>query len=232
MSNLSASIDQASTLVSEAKHLVVFTGAGISTESGLPDFRGPDGVWTRRDKGLPPPRGISIRQARPNTGHAALVDLQTMGKLGFLISQNVDGLHLASGIRFQLLAELHGNVKRVRCRGCERTYGKEQPPRRCSCGCKSFASSVINFGDTLPAADLEAAWANTSRADVFLVVGSSLLVTPAADMPRLAAERGAELIIVNVGETALDDLATLRVEAKAGEVLPEMVRRVAASQAA
>ena len=158
MTDLKTSIDVATDLVSQAKHLVVFSGAGISTESGLPDYRGPDGVWTRRDQGLPPPRGTPMRQAQPNSGHRALVLLQRLGKLGFLISQNVDNLHLASGIRPELLAELHGNVARVRCAKCERTYPLPAPPRRCVCGCKVMRSSVINFGDTLPEAIAKCDW--------------------------------------------------------------------------
>src|SRR5687768_14250431 len=94
--------------IAESKHVVVFTGAGISTDSGLPDFRGPDGVWTRRDAGLPPP-AMPVHEVRPNIAHAALVQLERKGKVQFLISQNVDGLHLASGFPANKLAELHGN---------------------------------------------------------------------------------------------------------------------------
>jgi mono-ADP-ribosyltransferase sirtuin 6 len=227
MTHLTSLIDSAAAAVANARHLVVFTGAGISTESGLPDYRGPDGVWTRRDKGLPPPRGVPLSQARPNAAHRSLVELQGLGRLGFLISQNVDDLHLSSGIRPELLAELHGNVNRVRCPACERTYPRRGVPARCGCGAgATFRSSVINFGDTLPEADLAAAYDHSDRADVYLVVGSSLQVTPAADLPRRAAERGAELIILNLGDTALDPLATLRIRERAGDVLPPLVERV------
>ena len=101
----------------EAKHLVVFTGAGISTESGLPDFRGPDGIWTRQAKGLPT-KTRPFDSVEPNAGHMAIVELQNLGKLSFLISQNVDNLHLRSGVRPDLLAELHGNVTKLRCNRC------------------------------------------------------------------------------------------------------------------
>ncbi len=102
--------------IAESVRLVVFTGAGISTDSGLPDYRGPDGVWTRRDKGLPPPKmKKSIDEIEPNAGHAALFDLQEMGKLWFLISQNVDDLHLMFGIRPEIIAELHGNRAVMKC---------------------------------------------------------------------------------------------------------------------
>ena len=107
----------------ESRYPVVFTGAGISTESGLPDFRGPDGLWTRRDKGLPPkPTNQSWDAVEPNKGHLAIVSLQELGKLKFLISQNIDNLHLKSGIPPELLAELHGNIRKLRCTGCGKAF--------------------------------------------------------------------------------------------------------------
>ena len=121
-SSLDQKIERVAELIARARHLVVFTGAGISTESGLPDFRGPDGVWTRRDKGLPPPRGKRIKDVRPNAAHMAVVRLQELGLMRALISQNVDNLHLASGIEPELLSELHGNALRDRCMNCERTF--------------------------------------------------------------------------------------------------------------
>ena len=104
------------------EHIVAFTGAGVSTDSGIPDFRGPEGVWTRRDAGLPPPRWrVPPGQVGPNASHRSLVELQRLGKLRFLITQNTDDLHRRSGIRPQLLAELHGNGQLMRCLGCDRT---------------------------------------------------------------------------------------------------------------
>ena len=107
----------------EAEHLVVFTGAGCSTESGLPDFRGPDGIWTRQAKGLPT-KTRDFSSAAPNEGHTAIVELQKLGKLSFLISQNIDNLHLSSGIRPEMLAELHGNVSKLRCSRCQAQMDK------------------------------------------------------------------------------------------------------------
>ena len=133
MRSLEERIDQLAQWMLEAQYLVVFTGAGISTESGLPDFRGPDGVWTRQAKGLSPkPRPFS--SAEPNAGHLAIVQLQKLGKLRFLISQNVDNLHLASGIRPDLLAELHGNIAKLRCQRCQAQIDKSQGVEVCSCG--------------------------------------------------------------------------------------------------
>src|SRR5512137_641642 len=136
----------------ESKYLVVFTGAGISTESGLPDFRGPDGIWTRQEKGLSP-KTRPFTSVEPNAGHRAVVELQRLGKLKFLISQNVDNLHLRSGIRPDLLAELHGNVAKLRCLRCHTQVDKSLGLDICKCEGK-FVSSFVNFGDPLPQQDL------------------------------------------------------------------------------
>jgi len=209
----------------EANYLVVFTGAGISTESGLPDFRGPDGLWTRQEKGLPT-KSRPFDSAEPNTGHMAIVELQKLGKLAFLISQNIDNLHLGSGIRPDLLAELHGNVTKLRCSRCEFELDRSSDRAICpSCGGK-LVSSVVNFGQPLPRKALEASFQHSKKCDLFVVVGSSLVVTPAADMPRVALEAGARLVIINEGETPFDGPAHLRFGEKIGDVLPPAVARV------
>ena len=208
----------------EAKYIVVFTGAGISTESGLPDFRGPDGIWTRQEKGLPPITR-PFTSVEPNAGHRAIVELQNLGKLKFLISQNVDNLHLRSGIRRELLAELHGNVAKVRCQRCQTQVEKPLGIDTCECGGK-LVSSVVNFGDPLPQRDLEDSFQHSSRCDLFIVVGSSLVVSPANDMPRVAVRSGARLVIINQGETPMDRNCHLRFEERIGEVLPPAVTRL------
>jgi len=214
-------IDTLAQWMFEAKHLVVFTGAGISTESGLPDFRGPDGIWTRQAKGLPTkPRDFS--SAEPNAGHLAIVDLQKLGKLSFLISQNVDNLHLRSGIRPDLLAELHGNVTKLRCTRCKAQVDKSANIDRCSCGGR-LVSSVVNFGQSLPQKELTDSHWHSQNCDLFIVAGSSLVVTPAADMPRVALESGARLVIINQGETPLDRAVHLRFGEGTGEVLSPAV---------
>ncbi len=210
----------------EARYPVVFTGAGISTESGLPDFRGPDGVWTRRDKGLPPkPMSASWDAVAPNSGHVAIAELQKLGKLKFLISQNVDNLHLKSGIRPDLLAELHGNMTKMRCQRCEQTCDADVGLKKCPCG-GSLVSSVVDFGQSLPQKDLMLAFEHSRRCDLFMVVGSSLVVTPAADMPREALSAGAKLVIINQGDTPFDRYAHLRFHERIGEVLPKTVRKL------
>ena len=209
----------------EARHLVVFTGAGISTESGLADFRGPDGLWTRQAKGLPT-KSIDFASAEPNAGHLAIAELQRLGKLAFLISQNVDNLHLKSGIRPELIAELHGNITRLRCQNCEflmDNFGDQIPCPICG---GQMASSVVDFGQSLPQHDLEDAYGHSKRADLFLAVGSSLVVTPAAGMPRVALQAGARLVIINQGETPLDSAAHLRFEERISDVLPPAVAKL------
>jgi NAD-dependent SIR2 family protein deacetylase len=208
----------------EAKHLVVFTGAGISTESGLPDFRGPDGIWTRQAKGLPTERR-DFSSAEPNAGHLAIVELQKLGKLSFLISQNVDNIHLRSGIHPDLLAELHGNIAKLRCSRCDAQVDRSANVDRCSCGGR-LASSVVNFGQSLPRKELADSFWHSRNCKLFIAVGSSLVVTPAADMPKVALQSGARLVIINQGETPFDRLCHLRFEERIGEVLPPAANRL------
>jgi NAD-dependent deacetylase len=209
----------------ESDYLVVFTGAGISTESGLPDFRGPEGLWTRKSKGLP----TIYRQfssAEPNSSHHAIVALQNLNKLRFLISQNVDNLHIKSGIRSELLAELHGNVTKIRCSQCEFTMDNFDDNITCpQCGNK-MNPSIVNFGQTLPRRDLDLAILHSQNCDLFIVAGSTLLVTPAADLPEIAIESKARLVIINQGDTPLDPKCNLRFRENISEVLPPAVEHL------
>jgi NAD-dependent SIR2 family protein deacetylase len=224
MKDLEERIKKLAQWMFESKYLVVFTGAGISTESGLPDFRGPDGIWTRQEKGLPP-KTRPFASVEPNNSHRAIVELQNLGKLKFLISQNVDNLHLRSGIRPELLAELHGNVAKLRCQRCQTHVDKSLSLNTCSCGGK-LVSSVVNFGDPLPQKDLDDSFHHSSRSDLFVVVGSSLVVSPANDMPKVALRFGTRLVIINQGETPMDRRCHLRFEEKIGEVLPPAVNKL------
>jgi NAD-dependent deacetylase len=230
----------------EGEHIVAFTGAGLSTDSGIPDFRGPKGVWTRRDAGLPPPRWrVSPGQIKPNASHLSLVELQRLGKLGFLITQNTDNLHRRSGIRPGLLAELHGNGQLVRCLGCDRLYTRREvgwetdrwgrgyrtqkplpgQPACAACGGR-LISSVVNFGDPLPQKELELADQHARRCDLMLVLGSSLVVNPAASLVGLALRSGARVVLANRGKTPYDEAVTLRVWTGIGDVVPPAVERV------
>jgi NAD-dependent deacetylase len=239
-------IDTVARWVVECEGLVVFTGAGISTDSGIPDFRGPEGVWTRRDAGLPAPRWRKPPgQIAPNASHLALVELQRLGKLQFLITQNTDNLHRRSGIRPELLAELHGNGQLMRCLGCERAYTRQEvewdrsrwgpgyrtqkpvsgQPVCAVCGGR-LISSVVNFGDSLPPEELALAEHHARHCDLMLVLGSSLVVEPAASLVGLALGSGSRVILINQGKTPYDRAATLRVWTGIGEVLPPAIERV------
>ena len=224
MANLEERIKRLAQWMFEAKYILVFTGAGISTESGLPDFRGPDGIWTRQEKGLPP-KTRPFTSVEPNAGHRAIVELQKLSKLKFLISQNVDNLHLRSGIRPKLLAELHGNVSKLRCQRCQIQVDKSLWIDTCKCGGR-LVSSVVNFGDPLPQKDLEDSFRHSSYCDLFIVVGSSLVVSPANEIPKIALRSGARLVIINQGETPMDRICHLRFEEKIGEVLPPAVDKL------
>ena len=232
--------------ITQSTHIVAFTGAGISTDSGIPDFRGPNGVWTRRDAGLPAPQWrVPPNQVKPNASHLALVDLQQLGKLRFLITQNTDNLHRQSGIRPELLAELHGNGQLMRCLGCDCLYTRQevgwdthrwgpgyrtQTPMTGQPACPActgrLISSVVNFGDPLPQHDLALASKHARNCDLMLALGSSLGVQPAASLVGMARRPGARIVLINQGETPYDRRATLRVWAGIGDVLPPSVERV------
>jgi NAD-dependent deacetylase len=222
---LTIRVERLAAWIHQSRRLVVLTGAGISTDSGIPDFRGPDGVWTRRDKGLPVEK-TDFSRALPNSGHKAIFELQELGKLSFLISQNVDNLHLKSGIKPELLAELHGNITRLRCPACQFVMDNSGDSRVCPlCGAQ-MKSSVVNFGDSLPQKDLEEANSRARVCDLFVVVGSSLVVYPAADIPQVAHFSGAKLVIINQGDTPLDSQADLRFREAIKDVLPPAVQRL------
>lgn len=232
--------------IAASEHVVAFTGAGISTDSGIPDFRGPNGVWTRRDAGLAPPSWkVSPDRVQPNASHLALVELQNMGKLQFLITQNTDNLHRESGISAEILAELHGNGRLVRCLSCDRQYTRAEAgwdakrfgagyrtqkpvagqPACPQCGGR-LISSVVNFGDPMPEKELQSATLHALSCDLMLVLGSSLVVNPAASLVALAIRNGARTVLVNEGETPYDEVVTLRLRAKIGEVIPPAVAGV------
>jgi mono-ADP-ribosyltransferase sirtuin 6 len=182
----------------QGKHVVAFTGAGMSTDSGIPDFRGPDGVWTRRDAGLPAPRWpVSPDQIKPNASHLALLEFQRLGKLQFLIMQNTDNLHRQSGIRPEILAELHGNGQLMRCLGCDRLYTRQEvgwDPHRWGPGYRTqqpvagqpachacggqLISSVVNFGDPLPQNELALADQHARHCDLMLAWAPRWLWSP------------------------------------------------------
>lgn len=222
-------------LIRKSRHIIAFTGAGISTAAGIPDFRGPNGVWTRKDKGLPAPQGTPMQRAKPTYTHRALKALVDAGILKQIVSQNVDGLHLRSGVPRAQMSELHGNTYLAKCWGCgheqlcrKRVAGidrsrvcrecRPRVPHFCHCaalppcpGCgKALKDSIIHFGENLPEKDLTDAFAHAAKADLCIVLGSSCKVTPAADVPEtVGAKAGESLVIVNLQPTPLDSLASV-----------------------
>lgn len=238
--------------------LVAFTGAGISTESGIPDYRGRNGLWTSGSatpvtyqefmssperriawwRSLPERYQQGIER-QPNAGHHALVRLQAAGVLLATVTQNIDGLHRRAGTAGDRLVELHGNGMTIRCTFCGTTWPVEQflplvaelsePPACELCG-GILKSGVVAFGESLRDNDLRSAFAFAERAGVMLVIGSTLLVQPAARVPEVALRRGAHLAIINHGETALDDLAGTRLDAPAGAALTYLTQRVLGEQ--
>lgn len=236
--------------IAEARRVLVFTGAGISTESGIPDFRGPNGVWKTRD-----PLRFTIQNyiadaevrreawqlrlespvdaAQPNAGHRAVVDLERMGKVEAVVTQNIDGLHQAAGS--SNVVELHGTTREAGCLGCgrrmpiavvlDRVREGDADPTCESCG-GLLKAATISFGQALVEADVDRAMNYATGCDVCLAVGSTLSVWPAAGVPLHAARTGALLVIVNDGETDLDITASAVIRGRAGTVLPALVEAV------
>ena len=222
--------------------MAVLTGAGVSAESGVPTFRGPGGLWKQyRPEDLATPGAFArdpkmvwewydwrrsvIARAQPNAGHRALAELERRKRDFLLITQNVDGLHERAGSR--QLVRLHGDIWTVRCLGCGREQRNEQVPLAplpplCSCG-GLLRPGVVWFGEALPGEALEAAFDAARRAEVFLLLGTSSLVFPAAGLPRAALERGARVIEINLEPTDLSPLAQISVRGRTGELLPEIV---------
>jgi NAD-dependent deacetylase len=232
-------------MLGNARRIVLFTGAGISTESGIPDFRSPGGIWTkqvpidfsdfmrsekarretwRRRFEMEP----ILRAARPNRGHRAVATLVRRGTVASVITQNIDGLHQASGVPDRQVIELHGNTTYAACLDCgERhelapiraTFERDGTPPVCV-KCEGLVkTATISFGQSMPVLAMRRAEAETLAADLFIVLGSSLVVYPAAGFPELAKHNGAKLVIVNREETGLDRYADLVLHQPIGDTL-------------
>lgn len=248
-----AQIARLATLIADSQRIVAFTGAGISTESGIPDFRSPGGIWDRyapiqfRDllesaeaRRETWRRGLHtypvILAAEPNAGHQALVELERRGQLTAVVTQNIDGLHQRAGHDPDRVIELHGNAHGVECLSCaqwatrqevhDRVLAGDEEPECVTCG-GILKPTTVSFGQPMPYEAMKRATDEVSRCDLVLVVGSSLVVYPAADVPRQGVAAGAKLAIVNATETPLDDLAMTIVQGRAGEVLPPAVELAA-----
>jgi len=235
--------------IAEASRIAGFTGAGISTESGIPDFRSPNGVWARNrtvyfDEFLRSEEDRieywrqkveawpEMRDAQPNPGHYAFAQLARQGKLIAMITQNIERLHQRSGLEPELVLELHGTTTEAAClscgarissdEACERVHKGELAPQCRECG-GLLKPATISFGQPMPVEVLRKAERAARECDLFLAVGSSLVVQPAASLPLIAKHPGARLIIVNRTETPLDEIAGLVLRGETGKVLPELV---------
>jgi NAD-dependent deacetylase len=235
----------------DARRIVVLTGAGISTESGIPDFRGPQGVWTRdpqaeklsnihhyvadpeiRRKSWQARLAHQAWAAKPNAGHAAIVELERRGKLHALVTQNIDGLHQKAGNSPERVIEVHGTVHDVVCLSCgrkgsmqatlDRVRGGELDPPCEDCG-GILKSDTISFGQPLVPQVIDRAMRSAAEADLFISVGTSLQVYPVAGAVQLAKNAGARLVIVNAEPTPFDGIADAVIAAPIGETLPRMV---------
>jgi NAD-dependent deacetylase len=244
-----SAVAAAAGLLGGARRIVVFTGAGVSTESGIPDFRSPGGLWTRYD-----PRLLGLRRyladpavrrlawqlrrelvaigARPNAAHTACVRLAGHGRLAGVITQNVDGLHTDAGLDPALVCELHGTGRWVVCLRCDgrtpmaaalaRVETGEEDPACHACG-GILKSATVSFGQRIPEQVWQQAEELTETCDAFVAVGSSLVVRPAAELPLRAARRGVPVVVVNREPTPLDRLAGAVCRGEAGTLLPALV---------
>ena len=231
----------------EAKNIVVFTGAGISTESGIPDFRGPQGVWktntpiyfqdfigseeVRRESWKRKFSGKDIiKKAKPNTGHLAVAEIINKHQSAYLITQNVDNLHQDAGVPEDKITELHGNTSYASCLDCRIRYElrpikkafleDEAVPYCDSCG-GIIKTATISFGQSMPEEGMQIAQRKTLGCDLFITIGTSLVVYPAAGFPKLAKETGAKLVIINNEPTDLDPIADLVIHEQIGKVFSD-----------
>jgi len=242
-------IDLLAHLLNVSENIVAFTGAGISTDSGIPDFRGPKGVWNtmkpiqfqdfvrsksiRKESWERKFRGeLNINEAKPNIGHAALARLYDRGKLQSIITQNVDGLHQQAGVPESHVIEVHGNARYATCLSCNRRYELDAlekifteygyVPDCEECG-GIIKTATISFGQAMPETEMRAAEQHSIECDLFLVLGSSLVVYPAAGLPHLAKTHGAKLAIINEQDTDLDFLFDVKLQMNIGDVLAEAI---------
>lgn len=249
-------VAEAAEVLKRAGQILIFSGAGLSTESGIPDFRGPEGLWTKVD-----PEDFTIDRYRenrdlrvrgwqmhvqgelwgarskvpPNKGHEAIVRLREAGRLAGVVTQNVDGLHHKSGLEADFVAEMHGNVRGSHCMSCDQRWQTEtilewveagETDPRCPECGGLVKSDTIMFGEMLPDDEVRKAAIFLAICDAVLVVGSTVSVWPASDVVQRAAQQGKPIVIVNKGETDADAIAAVKIDGGLGEVLPDLVARI------
>ena len=248
---MSEDLPRLTELIRGASKILIFTGAGISTGSGIPDYRGPQGVWKRRqpvyyqdfmsshdsrveywDQKLE--GWTSFRDARPNTTHRAIVELEQAGKLQLLVTQNIDGLHSAAGTSDECLVEIHGTNSLIACQTCGQksdpqthfdAFARTREPPKCDACGGWLKPATISFGQQLHQPDLQRAATGAAAADLAISLGSTLSVNPAASIPLIAIEQGAAYVVINRGDTDHDDhpALALRVEGDVAAVFPAAV---------
>ena len=245
----SEQLESLRTMIELAERIVVFTGAGISTESGIPDFRGPQGVWKskppidfrdfvaseevrRKSWELRFSNAYKLTGAKPNAGHDAITKLVKDGKVTHVITKNVDGLHQASGTPDELVIELHGNTNYSKCLDCEKRFENEDIKKKflkngtipyCD-GCGGIVkTATISFGQQMPLEEMQRAEQAALACDLFIVIGSSLVVYPAAGFPQVAKQNGARLIVINNEPTDLDILCDIVLHQQIGPTLSAVV---------
>jgi NAD-dependent deacetylase len=250
---MNSKVQKVADLILKSKKVVVFTGAGVSTESGIPDFRSPGGIWTRFD-----PDDFTIhkfktssetrrkqwkilvheglfQEVAPNKAHLAIAEMERMGKLDCVITQNIDDLHQRAGNSREKVFELHGNMLWIRCMNCDEQYPMDHVKEGLNAGVEEpvcdkcggmLKPDVVFFGEALPADAINSAMYHASCCDLFIVVGSSLVVQPAAFIPSYAQDAGAALVIINIGSTPYDHMAEVLISDAAGETLSAIMEKV------
>jgi NAD-dependent deacetylase len=247
-------LERISQWIISSKRIVVFAGAGLSTESGIPDFRSPGGVWDRYD-----PEDFSfqnflsseasrekywqmatemygpMKKAQPNLAHLAIAEMEGLGKLDCVITQNIDGLHFKAGNSEDKVIQLHGTAMYVSCLTCGKRYDRDEIQERLRKGLKApycddcrgpLKPATISFGQSMPEKETQEAYHRSSLSDLFVVIGSSLVVQPAASMPLVAKRNGAKLVIINRDPTSYDDMADLVIHGQAGPIMNNILEEV------
>jgi NAD-dependent deacetylase len=240
--------------ITTSTRVVVFSGAGLSTESGIPDFRSPGGVWDRynpedfyfqnflasensREKywQMATEMYEPIRKAQPNPAHLAISELEKLGKLDCVITQNIDGLHFKAGNSEEKVIQIHGTAIFVSCLSCKKRYDRDEIQERIKMGVKApccddcggfLKPATISFGQSMPERETQEAYHRSSTCDLFIVVGSSLVVQPAASMPLVAKKNGARLVIINRDPTPYDDMADIVIHGQAGPTMASILEHV------
>lgn len=247
-------ISQAARWILDSQKLIVFVGAGLSTESGIPDFRSPGGIWDRYNPEdfyfqnfvaseqsrrkywqMATEMYATIREAQPNPAHLAIAELERLGRLDRVITQNIDGLHFKAGNSPERVIELHGTALFVYCLSCKKRYDRDEIQGRLQKGIKVpycddcggiLKPATISFGQSMPEKETQEAFERSALADLFMVIGSSLAVQPAASLPQTAKSNKARLVIINRDSTPLDGIADLVIHGQAGPVMAGIVASV------